>query len=58
MVRKGKMLEIVQEIRWNQNFLEIMRGFLRKSEKLKNPIFDKIANFSKTVGCPTWKKFS
>ena len=46
MVRKGKMSEIVQGIRWNQNFLKILRAFLRKSEKLKNPVLDKMANFS------------
>ena len=46
MVRKGKMWEIVQGIRWNQNFLKILGGFLRKSEKLKNPVLDKMSNFS------------
>ena len=51
MVSKSEMEEIVQGIWWNWNFWEILRAFLRKSEKLKNPVFDKMANFSALGTC-------
>ena len=51
MIREKQMEEIDQGIWWNWNFLKILSGFLRKSEKLKNPVFDQMAHFSDLGTC-------